>query len=167
LPAPKDDDFYCPSQIAADPTNHVAMALQPVSGSTFSPDGGPQIGAFTAASNGDLSTANTSAQMPVGAVGAALSMAIGYSGELLAVGGSAGLQIFHFNGAGPATVATGLLTTDEIDQMFWDKANHLYAISTRKGKLHVYTITPTAHHEAPGSPHSIESPQNLAVQPLL
>jgi hypothetical protein len=32
------------------------------------------------------------------------------SGKLVAVGGTAGLQIFHFNGANPLTRATGLLT---------------------------------------------------------
>lgn len=165
LPVPKEGVFYCPLQIAADPTNHVAIALQPVSQSSFMLDGGPQIGSFTADSNGNLSSTNTSAEMPVSAVGTALSMAMARSGQLLAVGGIRGLQIFHFNGAGPVTVATGLLTTDEVDQMFWDKANHLYAISTPKGRLHVYTITPTASSEAPGSPYSIEFPQSVIVQP--
>ena len=70
------------------------------------------------------------------------------SGKLLAVGGSdgrgeGGLQIFHFNGAQPITRYTGLLTNAEIDQFYWDNADHLYAISSHPGKLFVFTVTPT------------------------
>jgi hypothetical protein len=88
----------------------------------------------------------------------------------LAVGGSdgvggGGLQIFHFNGANPVTLFTGLLTNLEIDQFFWDNANHLYAISQSAGKLFVFTVTPTSAIQAPGSPYTIAHPQNIAVQP--
>ncbi len=165
LPAPEAGYFYCPSQVAADPANHVAIALQPVSQDGYAPDGGPQIGSFTAAANGDLSTTNTNADMPESKVGTALTMSMAPSGKLLAVGGSGGLQIFHFHGSAPPTAATGLLTGDEIDQMFWDHDNHLYAISTAGNRLFVFTITPTHHHEAPGSPYTVEAPQALAVQP--
>ncbi len=47
----------------------------------------------------------------------------------------------------------GLLTKDEIDQMFSDKDNHLYASSRAAGKLYVFTITPTSHSQAKGSPY--------------
>jgi hypothetical protein len=165
VPTPPTGDFYCPSEVAAGPTNHVAIALQPVAQDTFAPDGGPQIGSFTAAANGDLSTTNTSADMPESNVGTALGMSMAPSGKLLAVGGSGGLQIFHFHGSAPPTAATGLLTSDEIDQLFWDNDNHLYAISTTTNRLFVFTVTPTHHHEAPGSPYTVEAPQALAVQP--
>ncbi|HWG19087.1 MAG TPA: hypothetical protein VG225_01070 [Terracidiphilus sp.] len=166
LPTPKSGDFWCPAQAAADPTDHVAMVMQPVNGSTFASDGGAQIASFTAASNGNLSTTNTRSTMPVTSVGTALSISMAPSGKLLAVGGSAGLQIFHFNGASAATKDTGLLTTAEIDQMFWDDQNHLYAISRSAGRLYVFTITPTSVSQAAGSPHAITGPQNIAVQPL-
>jgi hypothetical protein len=58
------------------------------------------------------------------------------------------------------------LTTDPIAQMFWDNNDHLYAISQTSGKLFVYTITPTGHQEAPGSPYTISSPDAIIVQPL-
>jgi hypothetical protein len=165
LPTPPTGDFYCPSEVAADPANRVAIALQPVAQDSFLPDGGPRIGSFTVAGNGDLSTTNTSADMPESKVGTALAMSMAPSGKLLAVGGSGGLQIFHFHGSAPPTAATGLLTGDEIDQMFWDHDNHLYAISTSTNRLFVFTITPTHHHEAHGSPYTVEAPQALAVQP--
>jgi len=167
LPAPPAGDFWCPSVLATDRGNHVAIALQPVSGQTFNQDGGPQIGSFTAAGNGNLSTGNTQADMPVSAVVTALSMKISPSGRLLALGGTGGLQIFNFNGAAAPTVASGLLTTDEIDRMFWDNNQHLYAISKTAGTLHVYTVTQTRHVEAPGSPYDIMAPQDIVVQPSL
>jgi hypothetical protein len=102
--------------------------------------------------------------MPESKVGTALSISMSPSGKLLALGGSSGLQIFRFHDSAPLTIATGLLTGDEIDQIFWDNDNHLYAISTPKNRLFVFTITPTHHHEAPGSPYTVEAPQGLAVQ---
>jgi hypothetical protein len=93
------------------------------------------------------------------------------SGRLLAVAGygNGGLQIFHFHGAGLITYDTGLLTTDQINQIFWDNSNHLYAIGypigNSPGRLHVYTATPTTVFEDLGSPYIIKSPQSLIVQP--
>ena len=166
LPTPKSGDFWCPMQASADPSLHVAMVLQAVNGSSFGSDGGAQIASFTAAGNGNLTTTNTEAEMPVTAVGFPLSSSMAPSGKLLAVGGTKGLQIFHFNGAMPATRYTGVLAGVEIDQMFWDKENHLYAISRTVGKLYVFTITPGGFSQAPGSPHAITAPQNVIVRPL-
>jgi hypothetical protein len=58
-----------------------------------------------------------------------------------------------------------LLTKDEIDQVFWDNSNHLYALSRNAGKLHVFTVTPTSHSEASGSPYTIANPANVIVLP--
>jgi hypothetical protein len=62
-----------------------------------------------------------------------------------------------------------LLTTDQINQIFWDNSNHLYAIGypigNSPGRLHVYTATPTTVFEDLGSPYIIKSPQSLIVQP--
>lgn len=165
LPKPKTGDLYCPAQVAADPTNHLAMVLQPVNNSSFNTDGGPQIGSFTVNSNGDLATTNTQRSMPIAAVGTATSISMSPSGELVAVGGTKGLQLFHFNGANAPTAASGVLTPSEIDQMFWDNDNHLYAISRSAGKLYVFTATATAHAPAPGQPYTIAAPNNLIVQP--
>jgi len=87
------------------------------------------------------------------------------SGKLLAAAGNTGLQVFHFNGSSPITHYTGLLTNAPIDQVFWDNANHLYALSRSAGKLYVFTVTPTAHSQAPGSPHAITNLQNIVVLP--
>ena len=157
--------FYCPSQAAADPSNHVAIAMQPVNQQTFSPDKPPRLATFTAAADGNLSTTSTAGNMPETSVGSVTDLNMAPSGKLLAVAGTGGLQIFHFNGASPITAYTGLLTKDEIDQFFWDNQNDLYAISRTAGKLFVFTITPSGYHQAPGSPYSIDRPQNIIVQP--
>jgi hypothetical protein len=166
LPTPKSGDFYCPAEVAADPTNHLAMVLQPVNNEKFTADGGAQIGSFTVASNGSISSTNTSADMPVSEVGTVLSINMAPSGKLVGVGGSGGLQIFNFDGANVPTKNTGLLTTASIGQIFWDNDNHLFAISQASGELFVFTITPTSHEEAAGSPHAIVGAQDVIVQPL-
>jgi hypothetical protein len=165
-PTPPTGYFYCPSQAAADPTDHVAITMQPVNQQNFSPDKPPQLATYTADANGNLSTMSTAANMPTTAVVNVTDIAMSPSGKLLAVGGTGGLQIFHFNGASPITHYTGLLTTDEVDQFFWDNENHLYAISTAANKLWVFTVTPTGYSEAPGSPYTVNAPHDIIVQPL-
>ena len=81
----------------------------------------------------------------------------------MAVAGTGGVQVFHFNGASPITSYTGALTTDQVDKMFWDKDNHLYAISQSANKLYVFTITPTMNGQAAGSPYTLTSPANIVA----
>jgi hypothetical protein len=166
LPAVKSGDFWCPAQTAADATNHVAIVMQPVNGSTFAADGEAQVASFTAATNGNLSTTNTAADMPGTLVGTPLSTSMSPDGKLLAVGGSAGLQVFHLHGANAPTRFTNLIKVVEIDQMFWDNQNHLYAISRPTGRFFVFNITQTSVREAPGSPHELNDLQNVIVQTL-
>jgi hypothetical protein len=156
---------YCGYAQATDPSGHVAIAMQAFDGPGTSTTG-TQLGTYTAASNGNLSTNSTQANMPGVAVGNLTVMNMAPSGKLLAVAGSGGLEVFHFNGENPITHFTGLLTTDEVDQIFWDNNNHLYAIGTAANKLWVFTITPTSHTQAPGSPYKVDSPIGLKVLPL-
>jgi hypothetical protein len=163
MPAPPSGySIYMPDFAAADSANHVAIAMQ--AGNPPGCSSEPiQIGSFTANAKGDLSTTNTSSDMPNTEITSIYDMKIAPSGKLLAVGGVGGLQILHFNGANPPTRYTGALTTDVISQMFWDENQHLYAISQSSGRLHVYTVTPTSYTEAPGSPYTINQPGNLAI----
>ena len=103
--------------------------------------------------------------MPTSSIGFPTDLEMAPSGTLLAVAGTAGLQVFHFNGAQPITPFTSLLTKNQVDQVWWDNANHLYALSQSAGLLYVFTATPTAIGQAPGSPYTIAKPQNLAVLP--
>ncbi|MGB7130357.1 MAG: hypothetical protein WBD59_06100, partial [Candidatus Sulfotelmatobacter sp.] len=139
----------------------------------FLPAGPYQLATYTVDSAGQLSTTSTSENMPTteagGQAGNSSSQVIDYwmspSGKFLAVAGTSGLQVFHFNGADPITKYTGLLVSGEVDQVFWDNSNHLYAIGNTAGKLWVFTVTATGVTQAPGSPHSITSPGDMIVLP--
>jgi hypothetical protein len=158
--------FYCAAGTAADPSGHLAVGLQAIEDGSV-PTGLPRIASYTIGNSGALSTPTPFSSMPATTVGDGFSinLSMSPSGKLLAVLGDSGLQIFHFNGANKATHYTGLLTTNDIEQAFWDNANHLYAISRNAGKLYVFTATPTRVTQAPGSPYPITAPSNIIVQP--
>jgi hypothetical protein len=163
IPAASGGNIYCPYLAAADPTSHVAISMTPTS--YVQPVGPPQIAVYTADSSGNLTTNSTMANMPTTKVSSLTNLAMAPSGQLLAVSGTAGLQVLHFNGANQATNYTPLLINAQVDQMFWDNANHLYAISRSAGKLYVFTVTPTSYSQAPGSPYPITSPLGIIVLP--
>jgi hypothetical protein len=166
VPAAPKGYYYCPNLAVADPANHVAIALTPAQGyepSQSAPP--PQLASYTSDSSGNLTTKSTRFNMPKTAVKSVTDIGISPSGKLIAVGGTAGLQVFHFNGSKPITDYTGLLIRDQVDHFSWDNDNHLYAISKSAGKLFVFTITPTSVSQAPGSPYKINAPQNIAVLP--
>ncbi|HTV14730.1 MAG TPA: hypothetical protein VME68_08440 [Acidobacteriaceae bacterium] len=163
-PASPEGEGWCPASTAADPANHlaIAMALEPAYGEVET----YQLASYTVGGSGNLMTNNTSANMPAVQVGTVSDLSMAPSGTLLAVSGAKGLQVFHFNGANPVTPYTGLLTSVEVDQIFWDNSHHLYAISRSAGKLWVFTVTATTHSEAPDSPYAVSDPGALIVQPL-
>ncbi len=163
-PTPPQGYFYCPSQAAADPADHVAISMQPVNQQDFSAKNPAQLATYTVDAQGNITTNSTESNMPRTSVASITDINMSPSGKLLAVAGTGGLEVFHFNGASPITQDTGLLTTDEVDQIFWDQQNHLYAISRTAGKLFVFTVTPTEASETLGSPYAVNQPQNLIVR---
>jgi WD40 repeat protein len=169
-PLPKKGDFYCTSLAAADRKNHVAIAVRQFNAQSWQPDGPPQLATYTSDASGNLTTKSTFLNMPKQAVNYPVDIKMSPSGKLLAVAGAAGagtagIQVFHFNGSNPITHYTGLLTKDPVDQLSWDNHNHLYAVSRSAGKVFVFTITPTKFSQAPGSPYTITNPQNITVLP--
>jgi 6-phosphogluconolactonase (cycloisomerase 2 family) len=174
LPTPKSGEGYWPTRAAADPTNHVAIAVAPYKATStgFQSAGPTQLATYTAQSDGSLTTSSTYDNMPKTEAGGDCNNTcyvtdywMSPDGNYLAVGGTSGLQLFHFNGADPITKFTGLITRDPINQLFWDNNNHLYAISQSAGELFVWTVTSKGTVESPGSPYSITNPQNLIVLP--
>jgi hypothetical protein len=164
-PTAGGENNYCPSLTAADPTNHLAISFLPFNiNDPYTPVGPSQLATYTVDDRGNLVTKSTKENMPATEVGSVNDLKMSPSGKLLAVGGS-GLQIFHFNGSDPITHYTGLLTKDDVEQFFWDNDNHLYAISSGKGELFVFTITPTSVSQAPGSPYKLTSPGSIVVEP--
>ncbi|HSS96452.1 MAG TPA: hypothetical protein VLK33_05465, partial [Terriglobales bacterium] len=102
FPTEKSGGFYCPLQAATDPTNHVAIAMQPLT-LNWDSDGAWQLATYTADSSGHLTTTSTNENMPSVVIGTVRDYRMSPSGKFLAVGGSGGLQLFHFNGANPIT----------------------------------------------------------------
>jgi hypothetical protein len=164
MPTPPADDTYCPWLAAADTSNHVAITLSAMNVYSFQADGASQIAVYTADANGSLSTSSTADDMPRVAVGNVSDFQMSPTGNYLAVAGT-GVQVFNFNGANPVTQFTGLLTSTPIDQIAWDNANHLYAISKAAGQLFVFTVNSAGAGQAPGSPYTITAPMNIAVLP--
>jgi hypothetical protein len=136
-----------------------------------------QLAAYTVGADGSLTTTDTYATMPAAALLTTVNglLSISPSDKYLAVADAGGLEIYHFNGANPITVDTGLLTSENISAIAWDKNDHLYAITASEpisptgtlgnaNILYVFTVTATSVTQAPGSPYTIAFPTGLAVQ---
>jgi len=161
-PNPNAGSNYFPILLAADPFSHLAAVMNlPFSSNSdvF------QLASFSINdTTGAISSTNTYANMPKLDVYPS-SIAMSPSGKVLAIGGSPGLQLFHFNGASAPTLYHGNLFSStanpNINQVAWDNNNHLYALSYDTGALHataklyVFTVTPTSVAPAPGSPYKI------------
>ncbi|HEY3618048.1 MAG TPA: hypothetical protein VGK96_14655, partial [Candidatus Sulfotelmatobacter sp.] len=111
MPNAPNGQLYCPYLTATDSTNHVAVAVQPFNNSSLQPVGPYQLATYTADSSGDLTTTSTYSNMPTTSVtntsdASLTNLSMSPSGELLAVAGTGGLQVFHFNGASPITPYT-------------------------------------------------------------
>src|SRR5579859_4216576 len=63
FPAEKSGGFYCPWAAAADPTNHLAIAMSPMT-ANWGSDGPMQLAVYTADSSGNLTTTSTYQNMP-------------------------------------------------------------------------------------------------------
>ncbi|MFZ0515942.1 MAG: hypothetical protein WBG23_05170 [Acidobacteriaceae bacterium] len=151
----------------ADPYGHIAVLMDQVDEfGNF--NGTPlQLASFTINPvSGAISSSNTYSNMPIVQVANSgegdfpadrpIAMAMSPAGNILAVAGQPGLQLFHFNGAAPPTAFGGLLDNDvdsDFVQVAWDTKDHLYALNLSPGQLIVYTVTPTSSVQAPGSPY--------------
>ena len=140
---------YCPDGDGADPASDLAVA--------FLLEGAPpvQLGVYTADSSGNLTTTSTYQNMPTASVGYTHRLLASPAGNLLAVAGDGGLQVFHFNGSNPITSYTGLIAAHAIYDLSWDNHNHLYAIGS--GKVNAFRVTTTGYKQASGSPYSINA----------
>ncbi len=162
IPTYPDGNYYL-CMASANPANNLAIAMYLETAGGPPPGPPAWLGVYTADSSGNLSTNSTSQNMPKAAVGDLHQMATSPAGNLLAIGGQSGLQVFHFNGSNPITPYTGLLAVHEISRLNWDTHNHLYAISPSGGRLYSFTVTPTGHKQDPGSPYLVPNPVAITV----
>jgi hypothetical protein len=72
------------------------------------------------------------------------------------VSGTTGFQVFNFNGAAVPTKLSSLkLSGIQIDQVTWDKAGHLFALSYEKAKLYIFNVSKKDGVVEIGSPISV------------
>ena len=159
IPTYPDGD-YCLDMAAAAPANNLAVAMYLET--TGPPNPPAWLGVYTADSSGNLTTNSTSQNMVTSEVGNLNDMAASPAGNLLAVGGDAGLQVFFFNGGNPITAYTGFIAEHRITQLKWDNHNHLFGISS-SGRLYAFKVTATGYKQAQGSPYSIPFPRAISV----
>jgi hypothetical protein len=163
-PSTQGPTQYFPVAASADPNEHLAVVLQEETFNCCGIFGPYQLASYTInKTTGAVVSTNTATDMPTpeeqdvdGSI-SNLSLRMSPSGELVALAGWPGLQVFHFNGASPITTYSSLLLpTVDIDQLAWDNSNHLYALSYESGELYVYTVTPTSISEVAGSPYKVQ-----------
>ena len=165
VPFPTNPDGrFCPVSTAANPTNNLAVAMYLDSTTQRTGPVPPGwLAVYSVDASGNLTTKSTATNMPRAGVGGVSAMVASAPGNLLAVAGEGGLQIFHFNGSNPITPYTGLLATHSIQQILWDTHDHLYGISPSSGRLYAFKITTTGHKQAAGSPYSVPNPVAITV----
>jgi hypothetical protein len=153
-PEPSDaEDFYCPAMLAGDPSNHLAYAFRKFYPSINKLSTPYFLASYTVDALGNFSTESNYTNMPSASIGTLSSMSISPSGAFLAVAGSYGFELFHFNGGNPITKIGSLVASSPVTQVAWDKAGHLYVLTT--SSLYVYTATNTGATQAPGSPYAL------------
>lgn len=158
---------YLPAYPDASPTGkYVVVQLYPNDGGGDTNP--PQIGSYSVDSQGNISTANTSSNMPTSQLTGPSSMSFSPDGKMLAIASlygagqfGNGVEIYNFNGASPLTLNTRLLNGTPIDQVAWDATHHLYAISRSESKLWVFEIG--ASSTAQTALVSIPSPLSMVV----
>jgi len=163
LPSGPEGEPYCPWQAAADGANDVVVSVTPMNGSTFEQIGPPQLALYAVDDAGNLSTSSTSSNMPHVAGDTINDLEISPSGKFLAAAESTGLEVFNFDGENPITPLTGILTSDAIDEVRWDGADHLYAITNSAGKLYVFSVNASGAVAVSGSPYVVTSPTDLVI----
>jgi hypothetical protein len=120
----------------------------------------PQFASYTVASNGDISSTNTSSNMPRSSL-TQPSTKFSPSGDLFVAYSGMTIEIYIFNGAAPLVLRQRLMAGQGIDQVAWDSSDHLYAISNSGDTVYVYTITPASVTQT--SSISIGSPFKMVV----
>ncbi|MGB6687335.1 MAG: hypothetical protein WBE76_05790 [Terracidiphilus sp.] len=169
---------YPVAEITNDSTNHFAAALiiEKFIPPDTSANEGCAFASFTVGSQGELISTNTYDNMPK-LVGCGNGMLLSPSGKTLAVNGANALEFYHFNGSASLTPLGEIVSkSGSFGTMAWDNSDHLYALNSLSGRLHVYTVSSTNVVEAPGSPYDVpfcgydmpdstlECPQTLVVR---
>jgi len=158
---------YLPAYPDASPTaNAVVVQLYPNNGGGDSNP--PQLGSYTVDASGNLSTTNTSSNMPTPQLSSPYStfspdgtFIAFYGGEWPNGTAGNGIEIYNFNGPSPLTLNTRLKNGVPINQVAWDNSGHLYAISQSQNSLMDFDVNARSVGES--APVTIGTPISMVV----
>jgi hypothetical protein len=159
---------YCPWGAATIGSTNLIIAEQPTDDIT--PTGSWQMVDFAIASDGSLSTSDTSQSAPTVTVGEDVNdYEFDSTQTWLAVGGTTGVQLFQW-ADGKLTAGATFSVPNGVYLVRWDNAGHLFALSATYGEptnLYVFTVSNGVLTPAAGSPVAITGQgYGLAVKPL-
>jgi hypothetical protein len=162
---PNLDYSLLPTMATEDPHEHLAVVMTQclnASPEACDPTGAkPQLASYTiSTSTGSISSSNTEDNLPYVSTGVAV-LDMSYDGKFVALAGS-GVEIFNFNGAAvPTRLAPLKLSGIPFDQLTWDRANHLFALSYEKAKLYIFNVSKTEGVDEIGAPISVPGAYGL------
>ena len=177
MPEPAPGTSYCAGMVAADTSNHLAVAVQRIDAQPHDAgyiDGPYFLASYTADSSGNLTTTSNYTNMPRLSIAEQVdvrNVSISPDNQYVAVAAD-GFQVLHFNGSNPPTIFSGaFLTGQYVGSFGWDRAHHLYVIALKYSNgtytsfLHVYDVTGSGVKEVSGSPHYLANLSGLVVVP--
>jgi hypothetical protein len=140
--------FLSPYMATADPHEHMAVVMVQCeyndSDLACEPTGdNPQLASYTIDPvTGGISSTNTEDNVPYLEITYPIGMDMSYDGKFVAIGGYSGFQVFNFNGAALPTQLSPLMRSGvQFDQVTWDKADHLFALSYEAQELYIFNVS--------------------------
>jgi hypothetical protein len=153
--------YLLPFMATADPHEHLAVLMGQCLNNgdeSCDPTGkNAQLASYTiSTSTGSISSSNTEDNIPYLDVASPNGMDMSYDGKFVAIIGNSGFQVFNFNGAALATKLSPLkLSGVPFDQVAWDKAEHLFALSYKTAKLYIFNVSKEEGVAEIGAPISV------------
>jgi hypothetical protein len=142
---PSSPNYLEPYLLAPGPDEQLAVLLVQCPIGDDVCNGASQLASYTIdPTTGGISSTNTQDNAPTLEI-TPIGIDMSYDGKFVAIGGGSGIQVFNFNGAAVPTQLSPLkLSEVQIDQVRWDKAGHLFALSYESQELYVFNVS-TAH----------------------
>ena len=167
---PSGGSSYCPWGAATIGNSNVIIAEVPTN--AYSQTGPWQMVNFTIAADGSLTTTDTASTAPTVSVGGVSDYRFDPTGTWLAVGGTTGVQIFHWaNGKLTSTSTVPIPAANGVFRLRWDDAGHLFVVNSNTDTgttLYVFNVVNGVATPAPDSPRFIPGvlAAGLTVKPL-
>ena len=134
--------YLQPRATVADPNEHLAVLMVQCAIGDDACEGSFQLASYTInPKTGGISSTNTEDNAPWLEITEPIGMDMSYDGKFVAIGGSSGIQVFNFNGAALPTNLDAVAPGVQFDQVTWDKADHLFALSYEAQELYIFNVS--------------------------